>query len=249
MRKTMLLFDIDGTLLLTGGAGRIAFERAFEELLGIRGAWGDVVPDGKTDPLIIEEIARRTLRRPLGGREYKRLVARYLRHFKREIRRAPRFRVLAGVRGLLRALAKRDEVILGIATGNFEDAAWQKLSRGGLRRFFRFGGFGSDHRERVEILKRAVRRGSALAGWRPSAFSVTVIGDAPPDIRAAKDLGARSVAVATGRGSAADLARYRPDHILPDFSDREHVLRVLIPRETSFCYNKSNVGKTAGAKP
>ena len=87
--KKILLFDIDGTLLLTGGCGKIAIEKAFQELFGIENAWGDMMPDGKTDLLIIEEISKRTLNRSLNETENAKVSKRYLTYFRSEIQNAP----------------------------------------------------------------------------------------------------------------------------------------------------------------
>jgi len=134
----LILFDIDGTLLLTGGAGMIAFERAFAELFGLAEVWGDLKPDGKTDPAIIDEITLRVMSRELTPEEYGNLCRRYHEHFRLEILNAKAFRLMPGVEDVLARLAKRADVRLGVATGNFEEAAWLKLERGGLRQYFSF---------------------------------------------------------------------------------------------------------------
>src|SRR3989338_1935415 len=175
--KKILLFDIDGTLLLTGGVGKIAFEKAFDELFGIPDAWGDTIPDGKTDPIIIGEIVAKTLGRPLSQIEYSRLAERYLRYFRNEIRDAPNFRLMPGVSALLNSLSKTENVSLGIATGNLEEAAWLKLERGGIRHFFPFGGFGSDSNERSEIIQIAIKHGEKTLGRKFDAKEIYIIGD------------------------------------------------------------------------
>lgn len=223
----MLLFDIDGTLLMTGGAGRIAFERAFEELFGIQNAWGNTVPDGKTDPIIIREIADRTVRRELQKEEYTRLCERYLLYFSEEITDSPRFRLLPGVPKLLDLLAGMEHLILGIVTGNFENAAWAKLEKGGLKHHFKFGGFGSDSWDRAEITRIALERGLESGAKQVSKENIFVIGDTQHDILAAKKLGLKSVAVETGNTPKQELTALRPDYFFADFSDAEKFLDIL----------------------
>ncbi len=223
----MLLFDIDGTLLVTGGAGRIAFERAFEELFGIKNAWGDTVPDGKTDPIIIREIADRTIQRKLEEKEYTRLCERYLLYFAEEIIDSPRFHLLPGVPKLLELLAGMEHLILGIVTGNFEGAAWAKLEKGDLKHYFGFGGFGSDSWDRAEITRIALERGRGNRAKQVSKENVFVIGDTPHDVSAAKKLGLKSIAVKTGHTPENELLASRPDYILPDLSDSEKFLSIL----------------------
>ena len=140
----MLLFDIDGTLLLTGGVGKIALEAAILELFGIPDSWGNLIPDGKTDPMIISEICFRILKRNLMDEEYHTLCSRYHHHFENEISHADRFRLMPGIPELLGTLAGNPCLVMGLATGNFGKAAEMKLKRGNLDVFFSFGGFASD---------------------------------------------------------------------------------------------------------
>ncbi len=212
---------------MTGGAGRIAFERAFEELFGIKNAWGDTMPDGKTDPIIIREIAARTIQRKLKKKEYARLCERYLLYFAEGIINSPRFRLLPGVPKLLELLAGMEHLILGIVTGNFEGAAWAKLEKGGLKHYFRFGGFGSDSWDRAEITRIALARGLRNVAKRVPRENIFVIGDTPHDVLAAKKLGVKSIAVKTGHTPENELLASRPDYILPDLSDSEKFLGIL----------------------
>lgn len=223
----MVLFDIDGTLLMTGGAGRFAFERAFKELFGIKDAWGNTIPDGKTDPIIINEIADRLLKRPLQKEEYDTLCGRYLAYFGEEIIDSPRFRLLPGVPAILDTLSGIKNVILGIVTGNFEGAAWAKLEKGGLRHYFNFGGFGSDSWDRAEITRVAFERGIKKSAREITRENVFVIGDTQHDVMAAKKLGAKSVAVRTGHTPENELIASGPDYLLTDLAAGETLLRIL----------------------
>ena len=232
MIDKILLFDIDGTLLLTGGVGKIAFEKAFEELFRIPSAWGNTLPDGKTDPNIIDEIAHRVLKRYLAQAEYAALVKRYLAHFRSEIWNAPDFRLMPGVLELLNLLSKKENILLGIATGNLEEAAWLKLERGGIRRFFSCGGFGSDSNDRSELIQTAMNRVEKVIGRRPSSEEIYVIGDTHYDIRAAKKLGLKAIGVKTGTTQTEHfLGEDKPAHLLTDLSDANLFLNLIgLPR-------------------
>ena len=224
--KKILLFDIDGTLLHTGGCGKVAFEKAFQELFGISNAWGNTSPDGKTDPLIIEEIVATTLKHPLDKHEYQNLCERYLAYFEKEIKIAPRFRLMPGIIPLLTKLSEEKDVFLGIASGNFEEAAWLKLEAGKIRHFFKFGGFGSDSKERSEIIKTAIQRGEKACGYTFRKDQVYVIGDTIYDVRAAKKAGVKSIGVTTGT-KGKDSFSEKPDYLLPDLSDTKRFLTIV----------------------
>jgi len=225
--RKLLLFDIDGTLLLTGGTGRIAIEQCFEEMFGIRKAWGETIPDGKTDPAIFEEIARRTLGRPLAHDEHHAMRRRYTLYFQQMIGAAPHFRLMPGVETLVPLLARDPALILGIQTGNDEPVAWMKLERAQLKPHFPFGGFGSDSHLRTEIIRAAAERGLARAGVKLERQNIWVIGDAIQDIQSGRELGFTTVAVATGRTPAARLAALGPDYLLQDLSNTADCLMLL----------------------
>lgn len=224
---SVLLFDIDATLLLTGHAGTRAVNRAFQHLYGLGEAMGGVRPDGKTDPMIFREIIEGKLARLSPEREIPRITDVYLEYLRDEIERSPGFRVLAGVRELLEALSRAEGFLLGLATGNFEEAAWIKLKRARLERYFDFGGFGSDAENRTEVVRTAVRRAERKLGRPVCPESVFVIGDTPRDILHAHEAGVRSVAVATGRASLEELASFGPDHLVPDLTDTDRLLRIF----------------------
>jgi phosphoglycolate phosphatase-like HAD superfamily hydrolase len=225
--RQLVLFDIDGTLLLTGGAGKIAFERAFNELHGIRDAWGNTVPDGKTDPIIFEEIFQRTLNRKPTEEEYGTLKLRYSQCFRSALLEAPNFRLMPGIPELLRLLRRKTGFLLGLATGNFEMTAWLKLERGGIRPYFGFGGFGSDSADRLKLTEKALERAEDLTGEKPVRNSVFVVGDTPHDIEAGKALGLKTVAVATGKLSVAELECSKPDFLFENFSNPREFLKIL----------------------
>ena len=219
MKKTLLLFDIDGTLLLTGGAGKIAFEEAFEEIFEIPHAWGNLDPHGKTDPAIFDEVAKRELGRLLSPGEFELLMERYEEIFEERIQESPRFELMPGVVEILEHLSRDPSLFLALATGNFERAGRMKLSRGGVEHYFLTGGFGNDAREREKILLAAVDYSEELARQHFDKHRIFVIGDTEYDIAAAKKVGLRSIAVLTNGRTRQHFKKDPPDHILEDLTD------------------------------
>ncbi len=235
MGHCLILFDVDGTLVDTGGAGRKAMERACLEVFGIDGVElraGGVNYAGRTDPVIIEAVAQAIgVDEGTLGSRYDALRDSYLGSLRIEMQE-PRGRVLPGVLPLLEALVKLSHVHLGLITGNFEDGARIKLEPFGLNRFFPDGGFSSDHRDRREIARIAVRKMSAHSGIEFSAGDVCVIGDTEHDVDCAKANGYRAVAVESGWVSRESLERAGPDVVLEDMTDRERTIEALGLTET-----------------
>lgn len=214
MRFRACIFDIDGTLVLTGGAGLRALAWACEgEGLAAEARYPELpdgfCPHGKTDPLIFRELCRHYTGRDPDDALLERLSASYLDRFPSEMDATrAQYRVLPGVHALLDTLARLG-MLLGLGTGNFEQSARQKLVPGGLNRFFRFGSFGSDAEHRSEMIAIAYRRAAAEAesrGLAPLTRQETiVIGDTTRDIEAAHAAGLPCLAVATGPQSVAEL--------------------------------------------
>ncbi|MBN2193234.1 MAG: haloacid dehalogenase-like hydrolase [Polyangiaceae bacterium] len=212
MNPTVLLFDIDGTLLLTGGAGRRALVRAFEVELGRGDAALSVELRGMTDPAIFRAAAA------AAGAAYdpgllSRLVAAYLACLPDEVARAEQYSVLPGVGTTLAAARAAASVAVGLGTGNLERAARIKLGRAGLDDAFAFGGFGDDAEARAELLRLGAERGALRLGCARNDCRVVVIGDTPRDVEAARAIGAESVAVATGGYSMSELAAAGADSV------------------------------------
>jgi len=212
----LVLFDVDGTLIHTGGAGRRSLELAFEELFGLKRAFEGIPLTGRLDSAIIKDgLRRHGLNASLGL-----VKERYLHHLRREILRpAPGKGVLPGVRRLLAALWAKQGVTVGLLTGNFLEGARIKLEHFDLWRWFRVGAFAEDGCTREELLERLLQRVEP-------AKEVWVVGDTPADVRCAKRHGAKSVAVATGAYSREELARLKPDLVLEDLRG-EGLLRAL----------------------
>ncbi len=219
MPSTLLLFDIDGTILLTGGAGKVAFEEAFEEIFEIPNAWRNLDPHGKTDPAIFDEVAKRELGRLLSPGEFELLMERYEEIFEERIQQSPRFELMPGVIELLENLSRDPDIFLSLATGNFEGAGHMKLKRGAVDHYFITGGFGNDAREREKILLAAVDYSEEHAQERFEKKKIFVIGDTEHDIAAAKKAGLRSIAVLTNGRTRKDFEKDPPDHILQDLTD------------------------------
>jgi phosphoglycolate phosphatase-like HAD superfamily hydrolase len=202
----LVLFDIDGTLIKTGGAGIRALDRACAEL-GIERAMDGISAAGKTDPLILSEIFQRRLGREPSAGEIDAVLERYVGFLAEEIERTTKYQVLPGVGAALDLLDARGATV-GLATGNVERGAEIKLRRGDLWRRFRFGGYGSDAADRAQLVARAIER----AGARFE--QVIVIGDTERDVAAAHACKARAIGVATGPCSTADLAAAGADWTL-----------------------------------
>jgi phosphoglycolate phosphatase len=205
--RTVLLFDIDGTLVSTGGAGRRAMVGAFSNLHGKHDVFEGTSFAGMTD----RAIARHGLRAIVENEghittaEIDRLLDAYLALLELELVQANEYRVLPGVTKLLDGLCGMPDVAIGLGTGNVRRGAYAKLARGSLDGLFEFGGFGCDAEDRCELLRAGAERGAAKLGAPLDACRVVVIGDTPKDVAAAKGLGAPCIGVETGGYTAAAL--------------------------------------------
>ena len=212
------LFDIDGTLLLSGGAGARALDRAFAALHGIAGAIDEVRFGGKTDPVIVEEMFRAKLARAATDDEYEALIAADLPLLDEELATSPRFRLMPSVEEALDFLAAQPGVLLAVATGNVRAAAEKKLRRGGLHARFAVGGYACDDRDRARLVARGIERARAGGAVPPDA-PIAVVGDTPHDVSAARACGALALAVATGGFTRAELAACEPDALFDTLAE------------------------------
>ena len=223
----LLLFDIDGTLVLSGGAGIRALNRACQQVVGIENAMEGIRPHGKTDPAIVREIF---IARGLSGHSpdiVVQILDAYVRFLPDEVRLSASYRVLPGILSFLETFKEHPDIVWGLATGNVEQGARIKLERGNLNSYFRFGGFGSDAENRTDLVRRAAEKGIRHADRVIAPEDTFVIGDTPRDVAAGREAGFRTVAVATSDYSREDLESSGADLVMSDFErDRDQFLRV-----------------------
>ncbi|HJR96733.1 MAG TPA: HAD family hydrolase [Actinomycetota bacterium] len=213
-----ILFDVDGTLIVTGGAGTRSWRWAFEQLHGIPADIGEFSEAGMTDPVVARRTFRSVIGREPDPREMARLLAAYLERLPEEVESSESYQVLPGAEDLLRRLCEGG-LLLGIVTGALEAAAHIKLARARLNRFFPFGGYGSDSDDRTELTRRAIERAGSILGRTLAPARMYVVGDTPKDIDAARGVGAVAVGVASGHYSMEALSRARADIVLPSLRD------------------------------
>lgn len=205
MRPTVLLFDIDGTLVTTGGAGRRAMSRAFSRTHGRPEALAHIALDGMTDRLIVRQglvgIGVEASERAIDA-----VLAAYLEVLPEECAQVEpeRYRVHRGMREAI-AVASQSGAAIGLGTGNIRAGARIKLERVELDATFGFGGFGCDAEPRAELIRIGAERGAAVLGMPLASCRVVVIGDTPKDVAAAREIGAECIGVGTGRYSPKAL--------------------------------------------
>jgi phosphoglycolate phosphatase-like HAD superfamily hydrolase len=218
------LFDIDGTLLASGGAGKAALESAFTEEFGI--ALRHHVPySGRTDRAIARELLQsHDLEDTPANRE--KLIAGYLARLPRSLN-SHNGRVLPGIHALLRELTARSNVAVGLLTGNIRAGARTKLGHYRLYEHFAFGGFGDHHYDRDDVAREALAATRTHLGASVPPERIWVIGDTPLDVQCARAIGARVLAVATGIHSSEQLSDSSPDLMLADLSDPTSFLEQL----------------------
>ena len=209
-----VLFDIDGTLLVTGGAGVVAWQRAFLELYEVEANIGEHTHAGMTDPEIAEIVFREVIGRDGSEAERAGAIGVYLSHLADAVAESDGYRVMPGIEALLPQLVERG-ILVGLVTGNIEAAAHIKLARADLNRFFAFGGYGSDSRDRTELTKRALERAATVSGSPVDPATAIAVGDTPRDVKAGHGAGIRVVGVATGAYSTEELTEAGADWALP----------------------------------
>ena len=228
--RYLVLFDIDGTLVWTAGAGRSAIREALLVEMGATGPIDEYRFDGKTDPQIVVELMTAAGHPHASSQDHVEAVCqRYLELLGDELasRRAG-IRVYPGVENLLRALAERPDTLVGLLTGNLEQGAAVKLQAAGLdTSIFRVGAFGSDSSLRSDLPAIAAARASPLMGRTPNGRDIVIIGDTPADMTCGRGVGARAIGVATGRHSVSELLASGGDAAFKDLSNTESVLDTI----------------------
>ena len=231
MTRALILFDIDGTLLLTAGAGRRAITAAMADRLGERDAWGQVRFDGKTDPQIVRELLAAVGDAAADDPDtIADICERYVAHLEEELERSPgATRLLPGVLSLLDRLAAERDMVLGLLTGNVVRGAGLKLRSGGLDPArFRVGAYGSDSAHRPDLPAIAAERAAPLFGRVPAGETIVIVGDTPADVTCGRAIGARAVAVATGSYTLPALREAGARAVFDDLSDTDAVLDALL---------------------
>ena len=227
MPRKIIFFDIDGTLLLTGGAGQASLEQALISEFDVDFPFEGVLTAGRTDRGITDEIFDRY---QIENTQENRLRFRtsYLEQLPPRLEAAPG-KLLPSVRELVRELAAVEDVALGVLTGNYEEAAWIKLRHYELESFFHpFGGFGDHHPHRDDVARSALTAAEGFLGDDFHSASRLVIGDTPADITCARAIDATAIAVATGSYESQQLQSHNPDLLFDDFTETSTVVEKIL---------------------
>lgn len=220
----IVLFDIDGTLLSSSGAGLRALECAMADLHGITGSMRGISLAGRTDRSIVRDLVK-AHQLPAGPATEDAILDSYLGHLPEQLTAAAK--LLPGISSLLNHLANRQDISVGLLTGNIRRGARAKLGHFDIFHHFQFGGFGDHHTDRDDVAREAIAELRQRHGEAYPAERVLVIGDTPLDIRCARAVGARVLAVATGIHTVDDLAPHAPDHLMADLADTREVVALL----------------------
>ena len=229
MRPGLILFDIDGTLVLTGRAGQRAMTHAFQNVYGIPEAFTSVAMAGRTDTSLVSD-ALRHFGIPDTADSHEKFRTAYLQTLSQEIHHPGTGRkgVMPGARELLAALGGHSHLHIALLTGNYRDAAAIKLTYFDLWNHFSWGAFSDDAGDRNALVPIARERALGRGIPQPACERAIVIGDTPDDVQCARVAGALSIAVATGGFSVDELRAARADVVLEDLSDTEAVLTLLV---------------------
>lgn len=224
-RQRLFLFDVDGTLLKAGGAGRDAFIRAWGDIFDLPQPFDGVSFAGRTDAWILRTGVEKALGRVATVEEERAFMSRYLDVLPGEVEKSQGYQVLPGVHRLLSALTNRGDCVLGLCTGNVERGARSKLERGDLNRYFSFGGFSSDSTDRTQLTAKAIEIGLRKTG---KDTPVVVIGDSILDAKAARENNVNALLVATGWTCKQELMATNPWKLLDGFDDFDRSIAALL---------------------
>jgi phosphoglycolate phosphatase len=216
--RIAVLFDIDGTLLVTGGAGAASWRLAFDELYGIPADIGQFTDAGMTDPEVGRKTFESVLKRPPERKEFAKLLERRLHYLHQTVGDSKDYRVLPGVEELLPKLLEGGH-LLGLVTGNVEAAAHVKLHRARLNRFFSFGGYGSDSTDRGELTRIALKRANLVYGEELEPSAAITVGDTPLDVVGAHAAGIECIGVASHKFSVAELRDAGADYAIASLAE------------------------------
>jgi phosphoglycolate phosphatase-like HAD superfamily hydrolase len=225
MRKRLLLFDIDGTLIHSGGAGMNALKLALSERFNIADDLHDIEIAGMTDSGIVVSILKKH-KILVTNENISAFLDSYVHFLSLELPRREG-KLLPGVLELLEKLKSRPHLVLALLTGNVSRGAQLKLEHYGVWHFFEFGAFADDHQDRNRLGTFACARAKKKHGREFSTSEIDVIGDTPRDIACGRAFGARTIAVATGMWSREQLAKYQPDFLIDDLSNVDGIIDTL----------------------
>jgi phosphoglycolate phosphatase-like HAD superfamily hydrolase len=217
-RRIALLFDIDGTLIVSGGAGASSWKLAFDELYGIPADIGQFTDTGMTDPDVGRQTFEAVLDREPSDEEFAKLLERRQHYLHRTVAESEDYRVLPGVDELLPRLLE-EGYLLGLVTGNLEASAHTKLHRAALNRYFSFGGYASDSRDRDEVTRVALRKAALVYGAPLRAEQALVLGDTPHDITSAHAAGIQCVGVGSHNYDADQLRAAGADYVVESLAE------------------------------
>ncbi|MEY3173202.1 MAG: hypothetical protein RLZZ436_1116 [Planctomycetota bacterium] len=226
MSDLVLFFDIDGTMLHTGGAGQKAMELALRDEFRIPEPFEAVHTAGRTDRGIENEVFARC-GIPLTDIERQRFMRAYLERLPQCLKELPGG-LLPGVRPLLEELSRLPHIHLSLLTGNYAEGAWMKLRHFNIADYFSGGAYGDHHAERDDVARAALSHVQTTLNKQVPGHAIWVIGDTPADIRCARAIGARAAAVATGIYAASELHPHSPDELFEDLADTTRVLQSLL---------------------
>jgi phosphoglycolate phosphatase len=228
-QKKLILFDIDGTLLVIDTLADMAFRATTKEVYGVECSFKEINYAGMTDPRILEEVLKlRGIDDATIRNRYDEAIETYCAYFDHFASgNSYHVTVHPGVIQLLTALEQIPAMRIAILTGNLEYTGWKKLELAGLKHHFSFGAFGSDSKVRSELVGIAIERAKAKYGVTFRNKNIVIIGDSPHDVLCGKPYGVTSIAVATGHFSEEELKRYEPDYVFRDLGDYEQVLEAI----------------------
>ena len=228
MLKKLVLFDIDGTLMDTDGAGNEPFVQALTEVFERSFSAEGYSSSGKTDTQIALELAEQFgVSREEAMPRLPEVRERYLEKFEPALA-AIQPTVFPGVPELVAAVSEHEDCVNGLLTGNFEPAGWMKVGRIGLTDAFEMGSFGDDAPARSDLPDKAVQNVLDLTGRKFEGKDIVIIGDTPNDVACGRHLNVKSIAVATGNFGEAELEAAQPDHLFADFADTWRVVEAIL---------------------
>ena len=216
--RIAVLFDIDGTLIDTGGAGAASWRLAFDELYGIPADIGEFTDAGMTDPVVGRKTFEAVMRRPPERKEFTRLLERRVHYLHQTVEESEGYQVLAGVAELMPKLIENG-YLLGLVTGNVEAAAHIKLHRARLNRYFSFGGYGSDSTDRGELTRIALGRAALVYGETVTAAQTIAVGDTPLDVEGAHAAGIQCVGVGSHHFNVEQLRQAGADYAIASLEE------------------------------